>query len=225
MKLVLQLAMGELIHWVRSMTRGALAWFPALGRRQRLCRFFFIFLLLLSSGCVIRTESQEHFLGPVWYRFSGPPVTEANISQMKHFGLLLEAVSQWGLAIGFSERTAISPAGSGEGEMRHPIWSQPFSLTSSPESGRWGFSLLYLRGEAVPKPVFVSRTTYGASVAVGSETSAVTLGAGNRTILRPPAGHLLSFSFDRRQPLKSRMVLLPTGAGWTASRILEEVEP
>lgn len=217
--------MGERRHPVASMSRGALARHFALGPLTGALPFFFVFLVLPLSGCVIRAGSQEHFLGPVWYRFSGPPATEANISQVKHFGLVLEAGNQWGLAVGVSERTAISPAGSGEKEMRHPTWSKPLSLTSGPEPGRWEFSLIYLRGEAAAQPVFVSRTTYGASVALGSETSAVTVGAGNRTILRPPAGHLLSFRFDRRQPLKSRMVQMPPGAGWMMSRMLEEVEP
>jgi hypothetical protein len=187
---------------------------------------FAVSVLLLVSGCVIRTRTDEIYLGPILFRFSDPSTTEANVVETKHLGLVVEAGTQWGLSLGISERTAVSPYRSEVGEKHPPRWNKPLSLTALPKAGEWSLSFFYLRGVRIPEPVFINRSTYGASVLLGNEANSVSLGVVNRTLLRLPPDTLVFFNFDSRYPLGARMKLLARlNENDTFPEVIEEVKP
>ncbi len=187
--------------------------------------------VLLLSGCAWRTGQVEHYVGPVLFRYMGPPGGEAHVIQVKHLGLSGEVGTQWGLSVGLSERTAIAPQAFSAAEPRPPIesarWSMPLSLLSPPVAERWNLSFLYLRGEGVPKPRFVRRVIYGVGVHFGSEARAVSVGVASRTLLEPPMDALSVLRFDESRPLETRFAVWHDAPelDLPVSEILKEVEP
>jgi len=166
-------------------------------------------LLLLASGCALRTGDTERYFGPVLFRFSDPRSAAAHVSQVRRLGVIGEAGTQWGLGAGYAERIAVAPlrlegADASPGRAA-PRWSRPLSLWPAPEPGRWNLSLLYLQVTAAPAPVMVSRTVYGIEATAGADALALSVGAVSRTWSRVPDNALVRLHFSAARPLQSSL--------------------
>jgi hypothetical protein len=158
----------------------------------------------LATGCSWRRGGDEHYFGPVVFRHRQPPVADAYITDIVRFGVLVEAGTQWGIAIGANRRVAAAPLDAcGEAPVNAPVRSSAL-LAAGGE--RWVFSPFYLRIENVPPPRFVARTTYGFELTAGPEVAALSLGATSRTLLTPPADSLSRFVYDASRPLATRFL-------------------
>ena len=173
----------------------------------RLGHFVFC-VALLSSGCAWRMGNVEHYIGPVLFRYVGPPSGKAYVSQVIRYGISAEAGSEWGVSVGVSERIAVAPLPLPDGEARPPApaprWSTPLSLLRAPAANNWNLSVIYLRVEGLPRPHLVSRTIYGAEILVGSEVNALSVGAVWRTLFTPPENAFSMVHFDTSRPLEAR---------------------
>lgn len=177
---------------------------------SRSSKLFGCFGLLIApffSACVWRGVDAEHYIGPVLFRYVTPSNGNAYVSQVVRFGVAAEAGTSWGIALGMSERIAVTPqfapTGKKDQRARHNRWLMPLSFSQTPTSGEWNFSLLYLRVEREPGIFFISRTTHGAEIVVGEEATAFSLGTVSRTLFTPPDNAISKLHFERARPLKS----------------------
>jgi hypothetical protein len=188
-------------------------------------RLFFLGLML-AVGCAWRSGETEHYLGPMLFRFSDPSNQNANISQVRAFGLLTEIGSRWGLTIGYAERVAVIPRYMNESSGGNPIWSKPLSLFGPPTPDRWNMSLLYLRGTRVSIPRLVGRYVVGGQALIAREMNGVSIGVVSHLHVALPDNALVMISYNASDPLSTVFSVwtddldreLPIGA------ILEEVQ-
>ncbi|MDH5738921.1 MAG: hypothetical protein OEY77_01195 [Nitrospira sp.] len=143
------------------------------------CSFF-------VSGCAVRTSQGEHYIGPVLYT-TGQQATVQSMSEQRHFPVLVEVGTQWGLSIGVIRRVRAVPLILDEMGQRHSA-NQPEHIRS------WGMirlspttflSLLYLRATPSEPPKFLARSILGISLGVGSEQYTLTAGMKHVTEVRP----------------------------------------
>ena len=187
---------------------------------------------VLIGGCAWRAENTEHYFGPVLFRYAAPPQANAHVSEQRHLLVLIEAGQQWGVSVGWNTRVAVSPrrgdGGLRESEKAPPWrWSMPLGLFGSPEEGRWNLSLIYLVGERVPSAEFVSRSTIGARMGIGSEVKALSIGAVRETQLRPRSDAVYALSYDSRRPLETNFQVWDSGGDFLQSLFSrrEETQP
>ncbi len=169
---------------------------------------FLVGTSLLCGGCAWRSGNTEHYWGPVLFRYAAPPQGKAYVSEQRHFVLLIESGRQWGISLGWKTRVAVAPQRvedtlSSQGRVSSWLWSKPLSLFGGPEEGAWNLSLVYLRGERVPEPEFLSRSIYGVELGIGAETNALSLGTSRTTEARPHDNAMYSFRYDSRRPLET----------------------
>src|SRR5262245_44210932 len=66
---------------------------------------------LLLAGCAtLRIGGEEHYIGPVLYRYRPADSATGVISQVSRLGFWVEAGEQWGVALGVAERMAAVPS-------------------------------------------------------------------------------------------------------------------
>jgi hypothetical protein len=168
----------------------------------------------------------EHYVGPVLFRFRPPDETVGAVTQVIRLGVSGEAGRQWGVAAGVVDRVAVV-AQSADAPAMRPRWTTPLSLLSPPSPGAWNVSLLYLRVDGMPRPTFVARRMYGAEMAAGAETNALSVGWTARTRVEPRDHSFSVLRFDSRRPMDAGSVTWaadapPDPATWISNR---EVTP
>ena len=185
---------------------------------------------VLIGGCAWRAENTEHYWGPVLFRYTAPPQGNAYVSEQRHFLILIEGGRQWGISIGWKTRVSASaqriegePTGGEKAQSWR--WSKPLSLFAGPVEGRWNLSLLYLRGEQVPKPEFLSRSLYGTELAIGTEANALSVGASTTTELRPRTNALYAFRYDGHLPMETLFQVWEYKDGQFPRMLLQEAGP
>lgn len=170
-------------------------------------------LASFSSGCAWRSGQAEHYIGPVWFRYVTPPTGKAYVSQVVRYGIATEAGPSSGIALGMSERITVAPISSGGKrsgtDIKAPRWSMPLSIAPAATESSWNLSLLYLRIEDMPAPVFHSRTTYGVEAVVGTEATAFSIGAVTRTLSTPPGNAFSKLHFQTAHPMDARAKVWP----------------
>lgn len=187
-------------------------------------------IALLCGGCALRVAGTEHYVGPVLFRHAAPPEGGAYVSQVVSLGLLGEAGSQWGAALGVVDRVAVAPSSGSceaDGASRPVRWRRYGLPGTDLTAGAWHLSPFYLRGDDVPAPCFTRRATYGAAATAGAELNAFSIGVTSRTHMGPPADAITVLHFDDRRPLDTRLIV------WTAdpaatlpiATIIKEVSP
>jgi len=166
-------------------------------------------VLAPATGCAIRLNNVEHFVGPVLFRTMDSGATGAAITQVVQLGIWAEVGRQWGVASGMASRIAVAPSPSA-GEQSPMRWTMPITPWWVPSSGDCALSLFYLRGEHVPSPLFLRRVLVGAAATSGVEGNAVSVGYVARSHFAPPtdAASVLRFHSDR--PMETRLVVWPS---------------
>ena len=152
---------------------------------------------LVAGGCAWHSAGAEHYLGPVWFRYSSGD--DAHVRQTRRFGLLFEGGRQWSLGVGSATRVAASPADVG-GATHTEHWDRKawFGATK-PET--WHFSPFYVSARNLSTPVFFIRSLFGVQAGFGSELRSLTLGWARRSEIRPPPDSLYRFRYDSSRPL------------------------
>ena len=159
-----------------------------------------LLIALLHAGCVWRAGGVEHYLGPVWFEYTAPPEGNAYVWVGRHFPIAIEAGRQWGLNIISLHRTAAFPQNLNEPRnesMKWTYWGLPFVMHEIQPHSRV-FSFLYLKGERIPTPEFIARTTLGVAIGAGTEARSLSIGwaATTEFIPRTDAYYVLSYRSD-----------------------------
>jgi len=171
------------------------------------------FVPALMSACAWRSGGVEHYVGPVSFRHVSPPQGKAYVSQVVRWGLSAEGGSSWGVSVGMSERIAVAPISSTGTEaataIKLPRWSMPFGTVPRPTENAWHLSLLYLRVEDMPKPLFTSRTSCGVDAVIGEEASAFSIGYASRSRTMPPENAFSTLHFESSRPIEAQAKVWP----------------
>lgn len=189
-----------------------------------------LLVALVVDGCAWRTAHTEHYFGPVLFRYTRPREGNAYVTQVKNFLFSFEGGNQWGLSVGPSGRTAIAPrrldADNSESSISSMVWTRPLSPSASPDPGEWNWSLLYLRGDEVPKPTFVERWRYGINILIGRETCSLGVGISSTTRAILPENAVAVLSFDDGSPVDARYTIWAVGSDdeLPVPAILEELQ-
>jgi hypothetical protein len=189
-----------------------------------------IALALGGAGCALRLAGAEHYVGPVWFRYTEPPLGRAYVSQVRAVGLLGELGTPSGLTIGGVDRVAVAPTGAtcaGDAPgARQWQWTR-FGLPGSLQPEEWYLSPFYLRGADVPAPCFTRRVTYGVTAVGGGELAALSIGVTARTHTQPPPDAVSAFEFAASRPLDTRFTVwrVAEGDALPITSILKEVDP
>ena len=164
--------------------------------------------ILPLHGCAWRIGADEHYLGPVLYRYSPPLEDKPAISQVVAIGVLGESGRQWGLSFGVVERTTVSPqllGGTDPGtSMNSPRWSTPLNPLGSPVPYRWHLSPFYLCVEGVQPLGLLARRLSGFQLASGPEVRAASLGIVSLIRIEVPTDAISLIRFDAHAPLATR---------------------
>jgi hypothetical protein len=168
-------------------------------------------LTLYLGGCSWQSDNAEHFIGPMLFRYSAPPIGKAYVGQVIRFGISAEAGINWGLSIGLLDRVAVTPLVSTPGKTVQaqsiPQWVMPLGHSRTPEAGRWNFCLVYCRVERKAGIFFISRTIHGAEMVVGGEANAFSIGIVSRTLFTPPDDAIAKLHYERARPLESQAMV------------------
>jgi len=171
-------------------------------------------LLLVASwifipGCAFRTTTAEYYLGPTVLRARNACCEAAQVSEVIQFGVVGEAGTQWGLALGFTDRVAaVAVDGGGDacGESGAASrWSSPFTIPGELLPGRWR-SPLYVRSERRSGPRFVRRLLWGAQLTAGPDANALSVGAVAGTLWTLPDDAVCVLQYDDRARFSVRSV-------------------
>lgn len=171
-----------------------------------------VIITLLQCGCVWRTSTSEHYIGPVLFRYAASSAYEAVVWQHRHFPLVVEAGRQWGMSLWWFDRIAAFPKDLDEPEhQRVPTswrrWWLPFSSGEEISQGEWAWSPFYLRGDSLPIPEFVCRTHLGLVIEMGAEARSAGFGFSQSTQLIPHDHAFYVFRFDKTRPMNTRFVV------------------
>jgi len=187
-------------------------------------------LALCGAGCALRTSHGHDYFGPTLLRV-GDDTSNAEWSETRQIGLVLEAGTQWGLSFGSVDRfqaTAIEGPPAADERPQEPVarWERWLGTLRPIGNDGWCFSPFWARGHDVPKPEFVRRRLVGAQAIAGREGAALSLGWVMRTNLWPRRDALSSFLFDDAHPDATRFLAWPAGDGdaLPTGPILEEVQ-
>lgn len=190
-----------------------------------------IWVLLVAwtlTGCTVYSERAEHHFGLVLYRYATPVSGQANVGQLIHPGLLLEAGKNWGITLGLAERINVIPqqaAGSATQSSDTGWQTAPTLSSSTPPEKQWNFSFFYLRVPQASSPYFIYRTHYGLGAALGEELTALSLGMTRRTLFVPQENAISTLHFQSDDPMETRAKVWPniSATGALPNDLLEEL--
>ena len=180
------------------------------------------------AGCVWRTETAEHYFGPVLFRYTTPATGHAHVAQQRHLLFLIEGGQQWGISVGLKDRVLALPEemrdrpGKGEGSPQWK-WSMVPDWAGGLAENDWHVSLFYLRGERPARPEFVSVTTYGFSAGAGSESNAVTIGVSSLREFRPRSDALYLLEYFGDHPMRTRFKVAERTDSKVPAEFMKEV--
>jgi hypothetical protein len=182
-------------------------------------------LALLTAGCAVRTGTADYYLGPMLHR-TAARCGETQVSQVLHIGALAEIGRQTGVAFGVVERVAVTPAQAEERECGNADATAPGGTVPRAQTDRWSFSPFFLRVPRRGEPRLVRRGITGAQLAVGPESTAVSLGGVFTTFVYPPDDAFGSVRFDAARPMETRLMVwtVRDDAPVPESSILEETQ-
>ncbi len=169
-----------------------------------------IVLASQSAACAVRTTSSEHYFGPVLFRSMRPPQGRAHVHETRHFGVLFESGTQWGILLGFIDRIAAAPlevdsiANIHESNGPDTHWTKALGGVDEVDQSDWQFSLLHLRGGPRRRPEFLARTVVGSEIGFGAESRAVSIGYSRTAVLRVPDDQICALHFISDAPLAMR---------------------
>jgi hypothetical protein len=188
-------------------------------------------LLLVASwifipGCAFRTATAEYYLGPTVLRVRDACREATQVSEVIQSGVVGEAGTQWGLALGFTDRVAaVAVDGGGDACGQSGAasrWSSPFTIPGELLPGRWRFSPLYVRSERRSGPRFVRRLLWGAQITAGPDANALSVGAVAGTLWMLPDDAVCVLQYDDRDPMATRFSVRSVKPGEALPALEEE---
>ncbi len=195
-----------------------------LMRQLKLC--LLLIPATIVTGCLWHGESTDHVWGPMLFRVTTPPDTQAYLSEQTWMPLLVEGGTRWGLTIGYLNKflsipMAITPTDETVDEDQPLVWN---ALATVP-IGSWNVSPFHVSFKRLQETEFMQKRLIGIQLSSGfdKEGSNMTLGASRTSLFwpRPDAIYLLQFS--SRYPLKTRFLVCDTKENKPLEPCLEEV--
>jgi hypothetical protein len=172
-----------------------------------------LLIVVIASGCVVRTQESEVYLGPVFLRATDACRGGTTAVQSVQVGVMAEVGSQTGVSVGFAERVAVTPRIDPPDEPACDRWEVIGGIPGAVDTTRWTLSPLYARRHVGASPQFVWRRLYGAQATAGAELSALSVGAVSRTELRSDGDGFYSLTFDTTRPMQSEFRKWPYRPG------------
>lgn len=171
-------------------------------------RYLFLLLVVFINGCVLHGSYSDHYFGPVFFRYSAPPISKAYVDQIFHFGILAEVGKTCGLTLGVLDRVEVSPIlGDVYKKTENNSWQVSQFFSEKPPPNQWNFSLLYLRVDRANKGFFIDRTIKGVEILVGKEHNLLNIGYANKTLLSPPENAFSKFQYNQNNPLNTQAIV------------------
>ena len=185
-----------------------------------------LLIYITCAGCAIRVAQTEHFVGPIWFRYSADEATRPQVIEVVRFGVAAEMGNQWGVTLGVLDRIAVAPREPGVTDgAENYRWRLPLQSGPDPVPERWHVSWLYARVEGLRPAQLVRRVVYGAEVTAGPEARALSLGVTARMHIHALPDAVSIVRFNSRWPLATRFTVwsTPRDGVLVAADILEEV--